>query len=58
MNFAMMKKGYLKSPHLDRRDHLISGIYYPTSKENQGGHLQMYKSKKKGLMTFFPLKKT
>ena len=47
MNFAMMKKGYLKSPHLDRRDHLISGIYYPASKENQGGQLQMFKSKKK-----------
>ena len=37
MNFALMKKGYLKSAHLDRRDHLISGIYYPTSKKNKGG---------------------
>tara|TARA_B100001057_G_scaffold478266_1_gene548473 strand:+ start:1339 stop:2121 length:783 start_codon:yes stop_codon:yes gene_type:complete len=57
MNFAMMKKGYLKSPHLDRRDHLISGIYYPTSKENQGGHLQMFKSKKKNTYDVFPSKK-
>ena len=41
MNFALMKKGYLKSPHLDRRDHLISGIYYPTSINNKGGNLQL-----------------
>ena len=58
MNFALMKKGYLKSPHLDRRDHLISGIYYPTSQINIGGNLQMYETLKKNL-TFdvFPSKK-
>lgn len=47
MNFALMKKNYLKSPHLDRRDHLISGIFYPTSEKNKGGNLQMYSVKKK-----------
>tara|TARA_Y100000389_G_scaffold183385_1_gene200816 strand:- start:4336 stop:5121 length:786 start_codon:yes stop_codon:yes gene_type:complete len=47
MNFALMKKGYLKSPHLDRRDHLISGIFYPTSEKNRGGNLQMCGVKKK-----------
>ena len=47
MNFAVMKKGYLKSPHLDRRDHLISGIYYPASEINKGGNLQLYKTVKK-----------
>ena len=58
MNFAMMKNGYLKSAHLDRRDHLISGIYYPTSKENQGGNLQMYKPKtNKNNFDVFPSKK-
>lgn len=58
MNFAMMKKGYLKSAHLDRRDHLISGIYYPTSKKGQGGNLQMYKTKKnKQSFDVFPSKK-
>ena len=36
-----MKKGYLKSAHLDRRDHLISGIYYPITKINKGGNLQL-----------------
>ena len=58
MNFALMKKGYLKSAHLDRRDHLISGIYYPTSKKNKGGDLQLCKVKR-GKKTFdvFPSKK-
>ena len=54
----MMKKRLFKKSTFRQRDHLISGIYYPTSKENQGGHLQMFKSKKKKIhMTFFPLKK-
>ena len=58
MNFALMKKGYLKSAHLDRRDHLISGIYYPTSIINKGGDLQMCGLKEKE-KTFdvFPSKK-
>ncbi len=58
MNFALMKKGYVKSPHLDRRDHLISGIYYPTSEINKGGNLQMYRVIKKGqTYDVFPSKK-
>jgi len=44
MNFAIMKKGYVKSPHLDRRDHLISAIYYPMSEEDYGGNLQLLKN--------------
>ena len=47
MNFALMRSGYLKSAHLDRRDHLISGIYYPTSMANKGGNLMLCKLKKK-----------
>jgi hypothetical protein len=58
MNFALMKKGYLKSPHLDRRDHLISGIYYPTSKSNVGGNLQLWGTKnRKKFYDIFPSKK-
>ena len=58
MNFALMKKGYLKSPHLDRRDHLISGVYYPASETNKGGNLEMYKTKKKTqIFDVFPSKK-
>ena len=59
MNFALMKKGYLKSAHLDRRDHLISAIYYPASKKNKGGELQLCKVKKKQkVFDVFPSKKS
>lgn len=58
MNFALMKKGYLKSAHLDRRDHLISGIYYPTSNINKGGNLHMCAIiKKEKFYDVFPSKK-
>ncbi len=58
MNFALMRKGYLKSAHLDRRDHLISAIYYPTSKKNKGGDLQLCSLKKKQkTFDIFPSKK-
>lgn len=58
MNFALMKSGYLKSPHLDRRDHLISGIYYPQSEPNKGGNLQLCGTRKKDkVFDVFPSKK-
>ena len=58
MNFGLMVKGYVKSAHLDRRDHLISGIFYPTSEKNKGGNLQMCGSTNK-MKSFdvFPSKK-
>jgi hypothetical protein len=57
MNFALMRSGYLKSAHLDRRDHLISGIYYPTSMANKGGNLMLCKLKKKHeIFDIFPAK--
>lgn len=59
MNFALMKKGYLKSAHLDRRDHLISAIYYPSSVSNKGGDLQLCKTKnKQKVFDVFPSKKS
>ena len=58
MNFGLMIKGYLKSAHLDRRDHLISGIYYPISKKNKGGNLQLCGTVgKKKSFDVFPSKK-
>ncbi len=57
MNFGLMKKGYLKSPHIDRRDHLISSIFYPKSEQNKGGNLQLWKIKgKKKIYDVFPSK--
>lgn len=58
MNFALMKSGYLKSPHLDRRDHLISGIFYPTSEQKKGGNLQLCGLKNKNqIYDVFPSRK-
>ena len=58
MNFGLMIKGYVKSAHLDRRDHLISGIFYPKSESNKGGNLQMCGSlDKKKFFDVFPSKK-
>ena len=58
MNFGLMIKGYLKSAHLDRRDHLISGIYYPTSEKNKGGNLHLCGTVGKlKLFDVFPSKK-
>ena len=42
-----MKKGYKKSPHLDRRDHLIHMIFYPYSDPQKGGEICIHKLKKK-----------
>ena len=58
INLGLMRKGYLKSAHLDRRDHLISGIYYPITKINKGGNLQLCRlSKKVQTYDVFPSKK-
>ena len=58
MNFALMRKGYLKSPHLDRRDHLISAIYYPKSTKDKGGDLQLCKLREsRRVFDVFPSKK-
>jgi hypothetical protein len=46
-SYSVMKKGYLKSAHLDRRDHLIHIIYYSTSDVNKGGEICIQKLKQK-----------
>ena len=45
-SFSIMKKGYKKSPHLDRRDHLIHMIFYPYSDATKGGELCINSLKK------------
>ena len=42
-SFSLMKKGYVKSSHLDRRDHLLHILFYPYSDGNSGGNLQLDK---------------
>lgn len=58
-SYSVMKKGYLKSAHLDRRDHLIHMIYYSTSDSNKGGEICIKKLKKmEKYFDVFPEKKS
>ena len=52
-----MRKGYLKSSHIDRRDHLIHGILYPCSDHHNGGDILINELKKKNYFDVFPKKK-
>ncbi len=55
--FSVMKKGYIKSAHLDRRDHLIHVLYYSNSQSNKGGDIKILKLKKhKKVYDIFPSK--
>ena len=56
--YAVMKKGYIKSPHIDRRDHLIHILFYPSSDPSKGGEICLHKLKdKKKIFDVFPSKK-
>ncbi len=56
--FSVMKKGYIKSAHLDRRDHLIHILYYSSSQSNKGGEIKILRLKKnKKVYDIFPSKK-
>lgn len=46
VSVSLMKKSYSKRPHIDRRDHLIHGLYYPVTDKSQGGNLLLYSLKK------------
>lgn len=56
-SFSIMRKGYKKSSHLDRRDHLIHMIFYPESQSSKGGDLFLNKIKKsQEIYDIFPSK--
>lgn len=56
-SYSVMKKGYKKSPHLDRRDHLIHMIFYPYSDPKKGGEICIHKLKnRKKTFDVFPKK--
>ena len=57
-SFSVMTKGYKKSAHLDRRDHLIHMIYYSDSDSTKGGEICLNKIKQnsKGIYDIFPPK--
>ena len=57
--YAVMKNGYVKSPHLDRRDHLIHMLFYPSSSPSKGGEICLHELKNKSfLFDVFPSKQS
>lgn len=57
-SFSIMKSGYKKSSHIDRRDHLIHMIFYPDSDSSKGGEIIINKIKKhEKIYDIFPKKK-
>ena len=56
-SFSIMKKGYIKSTHIDRRDHLITIIFYANSDHTKGGDISIDELKKKTkIFDIFPKK--
>ena len=57
-SFSIMRAGYKKSAHLDRRDHLIHMIFYPDSDSTKGGEIILNELKKHdGTFDIFPNRK-
>lgn len=58
--FNVMKNGYQKSAHVDRREHLIHILYYPQTESKKGGAIKVMKLLKKNKSNtydVFPSKK-
>jgi len=58
--YSVMRKGYIKSAHIDRRDHLLHILFYPNSDSSKGGNIQIMKlkdKKKSKSYDIFPAKK-
>ena len=57
-SYSVMVNGYKKSPHLDRRDHLIHMIYYSDSNPERGGEIILNKISSNKIDSFdiFPSK--
>tara|TARA_B100000795_G_scaffold242860_1_gene206384 strand:- start:1935 stop:2720 length:786 start_codon:yes stop_codon:yes gene_type:complete len=54
--YSVMKNGYIKSPHIDRRDHLIHMIFYPSSNPLEGGEICIHQLKQKQkIFDVFPI---
>ena len=58
--YSVMRKGYIKSAHIDRRDHLLHVLFYLSSDDAKGGEIQIMQLKNKDKNNFydiFPSKK-
>lgn len=56
-SLSVSKKGYVKSIHIDRREHKFAILYYPQIQKNSGGELCLWSIKKRGVYDVFPNKK-
>ena len=55
-----MRRGYIKSAHIDRRDHLLHILFYPSSDSTKGGNINIMKlkdKKKSNHFDIFPARK-
>jgi hypothetical protein len=53
--YSVMRRGYIKSAHIDRRDHLLHILFYPSSDSSKGGNIQIMKLKDKKKSNFFDI---
>ena len=53
-SLSSCKKNYIKSPHIDRREHKFHILFYPQIEKNCGGELCLWKSSKKKIYDVFP----
>lgn len=56
-SLSICKKNYVKSIHVDRREHKFAILYYPQIQKNSGGELCLWSTKKKEVYDVFPDKK-
>ncbi len=56
-SFSSSVKNYIKSAHIDRREHKYHLLYYPQIQMNKGGEICLWSSKKKKVYDVFPDKK-
>lgn len=55
-----MRRGYIKSAHIDRRDHLLHVLFYLSSDDTKGGEIKIMQLKNKvrnNYYDIFPSKK-
>jgi|TARA_Y200000002_G_C22628613_1_gene641404 hypothetical protein len=58
--YSVMRRGYIKSAHIDRRDHLLHILFYPSSDSTKGGNINIMKlkdKKKSNHFDIFPARK-
>lgn len=53
-SFSSCKKNYLKSPHIDRREHKFHILFYPQIQNKSGGEICLWECKERKIYDVFP----